>query len=79
MQAQSVCNIGEHKYRGTQCEPQIRLLIWIYTVCQRRFKNISAGDESRRPAVIGALRVYKCEFTVYTASIITKEAAQTTY
>ena len=35
-----------------------------YTVCQRGFKNISADDESRRPAAIGALRVNKCEFSV---------------
>ena len=39
-------------------------LIWIYTVCQRGFKNISVDDESRG-FVIGALRVNKYEFIVF--------------
>ena len=47
-------------------------LIWIYTVCQRSFKNMSADDESRRLAVIGTSRVNKCEFSVYTAMIFMK-------
>ena len=58
-------------------------LIWVYTVCQRGFKNISADYESRRHVVVGALRVNKCEFSVYTVTIFMKYAlvcaVQTTY
>ena len=58
-------------------------LIWIYTVCQRHFENISTDDIRRQLAVIGALRVNKCEFSVYTATIFMKNvhccAAQTIY
>ena len=47
-------------------------LIWIYTVCQRVFKNIFAEDKSRRLIVIGTLRVNKCEVSVYTVMILLK-------
>ena len=40
-------------------------LIWIYTVCHGSFKNISADNISRLLVVIGVLRVYKREFSVF--------------
>ena len=49
-------------------------LIWIYTFCQRVFENIFTDDESRRLIVIGALRVNKCEVSVYLVMILLKYA-----
>ena len=43
--------------------------IWNSYVCERRFKNISADDESKQPAVIGAFKVNKWMFNEYTATI----------
>ena len=51
--------------------------------CQMGFIDMFAYNESRRLVLIGFLRVNKCEFSVYNATIFIKYAqvcaAQTTY
>ena len=45
-------------------------LIWVYTVCQKGFLNISTGEKQTAFAVIGALKVNYIYFIAPVASIL---------
>ena len=68
--------IYKESYRGKQCGPisdcsYRRILTWIYTVFEEASKHFNRREQQTTLVVIGALRVNKCEFSVYTVNVRT--------